>query len=710
MAWIDRFRAKPPAPDRPKASSGRGHTNGFLEYDELNARLVGESGIRKIDEMWRTDGDVRKAWLMCVNPIVGATWEVDPYAEKGKDPTPEDEEVASFVEWNLREFMRPALPAHLLETMRVLRAGFVPFEQVYTRAAWNGRDVLALKRLGLILPRTVQRFVDDGGELQAIQMFAIPRDGGPSDPTVGAEDLVYYRLGAEGDNWEGESALRPAYKHWKYKNALELVDAIAHERFAVGIPVAYSDGLQPEAEEALEDALAGIRANEQGYIAVKARKQPTSGPQEGATALIEILQPAKPHDVQASLSYHAARISASVIEEFMRLGQEQVGARATADVQQDPFYSYLEAIATTVVEPAINEQLIPRLVALNFSTDRLPRLRCSLLDSTSLTELADYAQKLSTAGILHGDDQTEDYLRDRADLPPADPEAREERKAQAEEMRKATAEAAADPERDNQPPNQPKKPAVDPSGKKLARSGRAPRPFEQAMELDRIESVLDGAREGFVAAAREVSVALAERYATLAANGKRPPAGVDPDLREAISGELFDLYATGRDTVREELLGQAQPTLALASAEEGAAEHLEARAGVAAESVQAAVWTEVSRAALGSEDVATIRVAGEAAARGALRSEAQQVASEALNLGRAHEADANRELIRGAYYTSILDATRCPACASADDDVLRALDDPVLRANQPPNPNCEGGGRCRCLLAYVLDEESIPSA
>lgn len=56
--------------------------------------------------------------------------------------------------------------------------------------------------------------------------------------------------------------------------------------------------------------------------------------------------------------------------------------------------------------------------------------------------------------------------------------------------------------------------------------------------------------------------------------------------------------------------------------------------------------------------------------------------------------------IRGARYTALSDA--CPACAAADDDVLRPLDDPRLAV---PNPACESV-ECRCMLFYEMADEA----
>ena len=95
----------------------------------------------------------------------------------------------------------------------------------------------------------------------------------------------------------------------------------------------------------------------------------------------------------------------------------------------------------------------------------------------------------------------------------------------------------------------------------------------------------------------------------------------------------------------------------------------------------------------------------------ALARQAQVHASSVLNAGRTV---AGRRLqadeIPGSRYTIILDGRRCPTCAAADDDVLRPLDDPVRLARVPPNPGCQGGGRCRCIEAFQYRDEQAGDA
>jgi len=50
------------------------------------------------------------------------------------------------------------------------------------------------------------------------------------------DSVSAFTNGKEGENWEGVSLLRPAYKPWFMKSTLEKIDAIAHERQSLGVP------------------------------------------------------------------------------------------------------------------------------------------------------------------------------------------------------------------------------------------------------------------------------------------------------------------------------------------------------------------------------------------------------------------------------------------------------------------------------------------
>ena len=726
MALLRLRRPKPTTesapPAAPRSASGRGHVDGYIVYDEVNARLTGEEGLKVFDEMFRTDADCRRAVMMIVVALCSGTWTVKPYGDEEDETTDEDEKVARFVRWALFDKMQPGLIAHVWEGLRVvLRSGFTPFEGVYGVAEWEGRPVLVLEALDLRLPRTIHRWRQNGHRLVELEQFTSER----GTVALPMRDVLYYRLGAEGDNWEGESLLRPAYKHWKYKAAIELVQAIGIEKTAIGVPTGYPPrDASPEALEEFEDFLRTVRANEASYFMAAGPRADHDKTQSGTQGWFWEFVTANSteggkRDIEAALNYHTGKIDAVILAEFMRLGQQGEGARATADVQQNPFLALCEGFVDLLVADPINTQLVPRLVGLNFSTDRMPKLTCSLIDSTTLAELGAYVAQLAEKGAIRVEPGLESYLRQRADLPEADEEAIAEREekafARAQEMT-----AAAKPAPGEKPaPGAPMKPGVKPAGppKKLdapitlARADRPLRADERMMSLDRIEDAIDGAQSRLEEAAGEPARALAVALT-------RKQKASTADLQTAIERAAERLFLTGRATVVEELERQRRGDLGWMLDASGPDEIpadeqkiLAARAKAAAEAVRAATVAAVASTSLqrGATD-ASVQAAAEQAAIGALRSQAQVHASSILNAGRVTQADEQADEIMGSRYTSILDGRRCSACARADDDVLRPLDDPVRLARIPPNPDCEGGGRCRCMESFQLIDEQAGDA
>ncbi len=713
-----------------EGGSGRFNSTGFLDFDEINPNLRGRLGFEAFDKMWRTDADCRKALTMVVAAMVAGNWDIEAPGDDEAPTTDAEQRATELVRYALFEAMSPKLPAHLWTALTVAgRCGNAPFEQVWRLDSFEGKDAWVLDTLDLRLPRSVDKYNQDGHRLASIEQFFTGRPDKPRS-LIEAGDLVFYRFGAEGDNWEGQSLLRAAYKHWKYKDAIERIQAMGIERSALGVPTGYPpENASPEDKDTFEDFLSSVRASDATFF--MAPGPHADNADNGQGWRWEFVTPGQSRGdssvIPDALKHHGDKIAASVLQEFMRQGMNAgSGTNAAAGVQQDPFLQLCEALVTIVVEDAINEQLIPRIVDLNVSgVDRYPKLSCSLIDSTSLTELADYVQKLSSAGALRPEPRLEAFLRSRADLPEADEKAIEEKQQQEADQ---AAQDAASAHQQALELVAAKAPA--PSGgrqmslsqeltqRQLARADRPLKPHEAHMSLDRIESAIDGARAQFEQAAGGHVMDLARSLAQAAQDGRVAPGDPPQELVDALTGEMRRLYDTGRQTVREELMNQAHAAYSLdgnpfdaKNLTVGALDRLKARAVAAADAIRAAIALALHRTSLHKgAGPADLQLAAERAATAALRGAAQDHAAAALNAGRVDQADEDADQIAGAYYTSILDGNRCRDCASADDDVLRPLDDPVRLAHVPPNPGCYGGGRCRCLESYVFKSEAPASA
>lgn len=236
------------------------------------------------------------------------------------------------------------------------------------------------------------------------------------------------------------------------------------------------------------------------------------------------------------------------------------------------------------------------------------------------------------------------------------------------------------------------------------------------MSLDRIESEIDQARHSFEAACGPQVRSLAGDLADQAAKGRQLKHGPAPqELVDALHEQLGHLYRAGQDTVREELDRQRPDRVPseyswMLDAADDLPPGLWERAKAAADTIRAGIVSSLTRTRLHKgTDAAALHLTAEKTAAATLRAQAQDHAAPALNEGRSDQADVQAEEIAGAYYTSILDGNRCGECKTADDDVLRALDNPIRLARKPPNVMCEGAGRCRCMEAFVLKSEAAPA-
>jgi hypothetical protein len=752
VGFLDWLRDRPASEQptetpRPRGGSGRNHTEGFLELEEFNQELAHPQSHDVFDRMARTDADVSQVLHLAVNPITGGTWDVEPFG--GEEAKPEDVDVADAVRWALFEVMTPNLLGHLIEFLPVLfRSGFCPGEVIWRPAERDGKELLVPARVEMRLPRSILKFHQADGQLTGVTQslpFGKPgsarADGhgeetyqsggtGPGEVFLPRKNLVYYRVGAEGDNWEGVSLLRPAYKHWKIKDAVERIDAIAQEREAIGIPVVYRPtGADDGQLDSVEAALKGMRSNEQAYILMPGPKAGEGAP-EGQGWLIDIIgynRQGTGRDPRPTLDYHTNKIAAAFIAEFMRLGHGESGARATAQVQADPFLMSIEALVTGI-EASINEALVLPFVAYNFpKATNAPRLKMSLVDSTSLSQLADFVLKLTQVGALLPDQPLEDFLRARADLPPANPEAIRRRKDEDDKIRRMIVGGdpeqpeAADPFGSNDAKGRGtkhtnegglgKKKTGAPAGAGGAGKGtpRGPAKNLDAVTLSSARRAVDYAHDDGALRPFELTLDLYAMADELDAAPQRMrdqlatsivAGGVGADM---ICQVLEAHYDSGFGHVHREL-GLEVPTVLSRGVDDGR-DGLKRRAAIGAKHVSSAM--ELAREASALDHGADSPRAQAAAEKAGLRA-AERVGrafgTQAFQQGR-HDAGVQLAAgIMGSRYTSVLDGNRCGPCGEADDGQVRALDDPIRMDRRPPNRHCDsthsGHNLCRCIEVF----------
>lgn len=749
----DPLDVEPRAGRLPIGGSGRAHWSGFIAPDELNPELVGVRGLWTFDDMYFSDPHMRRLILMLASTIQGGTWGMEAFG--GDGATQLDKEVKDKVWWWLNSFMRPNLHEHIAEALPVtFRNGFCPFEQIWSVSRTNPfSETLTLpSKLALRLPRTVMQWPQDQNEDLAGIVQMLPTSDSVLIP---ASELVYYRVQAEGDNWQGRSLLRQAFKPYFYKNRLEGIEAIGLERKAVGFPVMYPPvNAKKDTKDKTEIALANAHTGEASYMIAPGPHQQYDHDNGWFLDVIRFDSSAGA-EISAAIDRHQDAIAASILGDFMSLGHHQVGARATAEVQEDPFLTVITSIITPLIAPL--NRLIARVVHANWPAAKgAPELTCSVADTASLSEIATFIQLLVSVNAMQVDPELEDALRERAQLPVANGILRKFGfEAQVARLQAQTAgagqpavpgqvegtqEAADGPPGNDQPENLPGQTAAAGPGKTTTprpTGGDTPQKasarqtldqptpdtkwVEKLIEAKQLTQALTQAKQCVTQATQPAVSAACSRVAVAAADGQHVSSSPPGDLTDAFERAFMQLYAAGRDSVMTELGRQhthlqtgRTVTLMTASTEHTAgaaagvvgvrALRVRARADIAARALMSQITSTADRSMAGGvTGIPGLQAALGRAASTQLAMETSASAMDLINAGRFDVADANSADIAQATYTSALDGNTCEECAAEDGSVYSTVDEAVQAV---PNGDCAGGPeRCRCTVAFQLSDD-----
>lgn len=673
-----------------------------ITADEYNSDLQGQRGIETYDKMRRSDAQVQAVLWVCELPIRSARWAVEPGGDDAKSI-----EIAEAVEANLLEEMSITWDDFLRHALLMLPFGFMVFEKV-----WERRDGgLRYRKLAPRMPASIDKWdMELDGGLKGVQQL-VWANGTFERPYIPIEKLLIFTNRKEGANWAGMSLLRAAYKHWYYKDNMYRVDAIAMERHGVGVPyVKMGAEAAVEDYEEAADILQSLHAHERSYVVGKHCWEEFS--------MVGIDRPTQSVvSLKDSIQHHDVMIARSILAQFINLGSTETGSYALSEDQSSFFLMALQAVANQITD-VMNTYAIKPLVNVNWGPqDKYPRLTYSKLEQRDLFTYGDAIQKLISSGAIVVDEGLRDTIRDLYGLPeepdtlevvtPA-PDADEEEDA---DEQRADAEATlSEPHSCGHTHQLNEEPFWRPL-----------RATEDRMVLEEIDNIVEEGRAAYVRAAESVAARQIDRLVELAVplvESREPDkvtnlsAPYKAEMADVLTGVLTDLYRRGYDGVLwERWRKTAQPAEAPLTLDDpvNAQPYLAAKARAAAQLlglrlVAALVWESLDQIKTGTLDVDALRAVMETLSARELLKSAQISVGEAISFGRRDAAESIRDDIEYAQYSAILDRRVCEVCAGLDGLEV-SLDDPRYEQYMPPNPECLGGDRCRCVWILVFKGE-----
>jgi len=383
---------------------------GYAETGEYLAKLDGAAGRIIYDKMRRNDHQVKAVLSAITLPIRQADYYMEPGSEEE-----EDVKIAKILEKALLKEMTITWDDTVRHALLMLPFGFSVLEKVY-----EYRDGLILPRkLDPRLPQSVLRWKYDKERRRLTHM--IQQDTDWKEIEIPIEKLLIFTTEKEGDNWEGISILRPAYKAWYIKDTLEKINAIMHDRWGVGIPeMTVPKGIErgtPQWNEA-QKLLEEVHANEKGYILKN----------EGWLFEVKGGEKGKGTDVLGSIKYYDEAIATALLAMFISLGSSKTGNRSLGETFFDAFLMSIQAFADYIAE-VINRFCVRELVDLNWEVENYPTFKVKRVQSLALQAIGYLVQ----TGALKWSQVLENDLRKMLRMPERDSEEEEESKEEEKE-------------------------------------------------------------------------------------------------------------------------------------------------------------------------------------------------------------------------------------------------------------------------------------
>lgn len=374
---------------REMGRGGVGFWGGYIQNDEFNDKLTGTTGVETYDRMRRSDAQVQALLFAISLPLVSAVWTIE-RPENKEEANKVSEEHINFMKTQL--FQRLDWPATLRHVLSCLWAGFAILEKVY--ALENNQYVLS--KLSPRLATTIEKWnVDEEDNLIGVQQqidvlsqpprrspkinaTERPRSANTAKNTfeIPRDKIALFSYQQEANNYEGQSLLRGAYKHFFIKDTLYKLDSIRQERYAVGIPHIKlpEEYWDTDMEYAIKIAK-NWKSGAQSYIITPVGWEvDILQLQSGGTNILE------------SITHHNEEITKAGLAQFINFGTTQTGSRALGEVTTAFFYDSIVGLANWIAT-VMNRDVVWPTMDLNFANHPHPELKVSNIGAISLNEL-----------------------------------------------------------------------------------------------------------------------------------------------------------------------------------------------------------------------------------------------------------------------------------------------------------------------------------
>lgn len=358
---------------------------------EPNARLRGLAGVIKFDKMRRQDPTIKSILSVIMSPLKGAQWTI---RSQAKDQDKARQEMADLFYSYFWEHSRVLFNEFLSTALTMLPLGVAIFEKVWTTIEINGKllQVLDLQYRPAV---TI-------GEIDASKRI-IKQNTPDGQVEISFDDLLFLVYDKEGNDYWGNSLLRPCYHAYEMKKEQYEFWNVAGARQATGfLWVGLPPGVTKDTQEYKDVQAAGkdIAANRAQMFMT------------GLDYKVDYKVPSISADFyRTTIQNLDVDIRNAALANFIGLGSTGTGSYSVGEVQYKLFMQAEAAIANQLEQVFTAEVLRP-MTDVNFGPQEFyPELVCQDLDRDTVTQKLQLAQQFMALGIIKPNEKDEADLR-----------------------------------------------------------------------------------------------------------------------------------------------------------------------------------------------------------------------------------------------------------------------------------------------------------
>jgi len=378
---------------------------GYISEDYLQ-ELQGRLWQDKIDQMFRSDGNVKMTVSALVLPLKSSNWMFSTTEE-----SPEAEMQKKLLEKAFFEDTDKSFTMLLGEILSMVRCGYSLFDvthQVKTDKELGTYNTL--KSISFRSPRTIERWnVEHSGKLISVTQMSNGDTGENVD--MDATYLLHFAPEQEGDNYEGISILRSMYGPWLRKDKFLKLLAVGLEKYAVPTPsLEVPAGKENSPEfKAAERMLKCYTSGQANY---------TIMPNGWKLTFNSVTFDAD--KVRMAINAENQEMVNSILASFLLLGQNGAGSLALSGTLSDFFKQTITYLADHIIE-VLTKRIIKPLIKMNMGdVPLLVELRCDGLEEKADQAWATMFKTLKDAGLIKQDPEVLKYVADKLKLPVSD--------------------------------------------------------------------------------------------------------------------------------------------------------------------------------------------------------------------------------------------------------------------------------------------------